>query len=105
MNNEHKFAHRYTAFKTTNMLDQDLKIIRKINNILFKYEKSEKISYIYETINIFKGLRNYYDIVNGLDQILFYIEPQYTAVVEYIIRNIDDVNLDTVRENYIVPSK
>lgn len=103
MSNE-SFAHHYERYSTTLMLESDVKNIKKINNIIFKYFKTGKQSYIYEVINILKCLKNYINIYEAKKDILEHIDDDYKHIVDFVICNISVIDLDLLREHNVIPS-
>lgn len=51
------FRH-YKVFRTTSMVDEDMKSMRKINNLIKKFTNTGKDKYQYEAINILKMISN-----------------------------------------------
>lgn len=103
MGNE-SFAHHYERYSTTLMLESDIKNVKKINNIIFKYFKTKKLSYISEVINILKCLNNYINIFEAQNDILAHIDENYGRIVLTIIVNIEHVDLDLLRKQNVIPS-
>lgn len=48
----------YTVFRTTIMVDNDIKLFKKINNLISKYCNTEKERYRFEAVNILKIASN-----------------------------------------------
>lgn len=86
-------------------LDNDIKNIRKINNICSKFIKTQKISYLIEIINIFKMLENVLDISIAKEPILSYIEIDFKYKVRYIIDNLHNLDCRILRDNVDVFTK
>lgn len=51
------FKH-YKVFRTSSMVDEDMKSMRKINNLITKFTNTGKERYQYEAINILKTVTN-----------------------------------------------
>jgi len=49
---------RYRYFRTTDLIDEDLKGIKKINNLITKYQGTGKPIYFAEAINLLKVSSN-----------------------------------------------
>ena len=103
MSNE-MFAHSYKKYTTTLMLEADIKNIKKLNNILFKFYKTEKLNYIFEATNIIKSLSNYIDIKEAREHILEYIEEEYKYIIEVMIVNVNHVDIELLRKYNVIPS-
>lgn len=48
----------YTVYRSTGLIESDLKSLRKINNLIYKYCNTELERYKYEAINILKTALN-----------------------------------------------
>jgi len=88
MNNEILLAHHYKGFCTTAMVEQDIKLIKKINTALNKYARTLKPQYIHETKNILLSLNNTINIKEGREQILYYIEDRFASTVKKCIKEL-----------------
>ena len=83
--------HYRRGFLTSSMIDNDIKIIRKLNSLLCKLVKTEKEIYTYEIKNILKSLNN--DIRIGEIQDVFeknIDEVHHTKLksfIEEVLRN------------------
>jgi len=53
-----KMALAYKVARITKFIDEDIKLIKKLNQILSKLERTEKDRYILEAINILRQLNN-----------------------------------------------
>lgn len=51
------FKH-YKVFRTTDLIEDDIKSIKKINNLITKFKNTEKDKYKLEIINILKMIQN-----------------------------------------------
>jgi len=83
--------HYRKGFLTSSMIDNDIKLIKKINNLFAKLEKTEKSIYIEEIKNILKILNNVIKI--GEILMIFHdnVEPKYheklQQYIEEVLRN------------------
>jgi len=57
-----QLALAYKVHRVTKFIDDDIKQIKKLNQILVKMERSNKEQYILESINIVKQLDNVFDL-------------------------------------------
>ena len=102
MSNEIKLAHNYKQYNTTNMLEQDLKMIQRMNVVIGKFQKTQKLTYLFEAINIVHTLNNYLDIVEAKEVLLKLVDMDNKSITEYLIDNACDVNLTKLRRDGIV---
>ena len=52
----------YKVYRSTAMLDEDIKGIKKINNLISKYNNTKRQSYFLEAVNLLKIANNVFDI-------------------------------------------
>ena len=95
-------AHYYTKYNTTQMMEYDLKHLKKLNNLWQKLHRTEKLIYIFEIINIFKMINNYMDINSAKCELLEYVDDEYKNNTKFIIENIENLNIDILRENNVI---
>jgi hypothetical protein len=57
-----KIIQAYKVPRLTNFVDGDIKLIKKLNQVLQRLEKYEKDQYILEATNIIKTLDNVFDL-------------------------------------------
>jgi len=55
---KYKLMQIYKVFRTTLMMENDIKLLKKINNLIFKYNNTNKEKYKQEIINIVKTITN-----------------------------------------------
>lgn len=60
----------YKVYRTTGMIEGDIKGIRKINNLIFKYNNTQKERYKLEAINILKTTANLVDFNDDFVKII-----------------------------------
>lgn len=60
----------YRIFRTTAMVDEDLKALRKINNLISKYTNSGNDRYRFEAVNIIKTFANLTNFEDSLTEII-----------------------------------
>jgi len=59
MNIKAKLAGHYKSrFRTTAMMDDDIKNIKRLNALFAKFEKNDKEIYVMEILNVLKTLNN-----------------------------------------------
>lgn len=79
MNIEDIFIKYYKVFKTTESIQVDLKLIKKINNLISKWLKTDKEMYKDEIMNIFKINENIFNVNNSFIELIKenFIEKQH----------------------------
>lgn len=102
MDNETLLAHTYKEFMMTPILEQDIKLIKKINNLMSKFNSTEKSSYIFEIINILSTMKNSLQMYDAKTFIVALIDNEYKNTIELIIDNLDNINIQKLRELNIV---
>jgi len=100
MDSKTNLAHSYKIFMMTSMLEADIVMIKKINSLLEKYKSQDKISYMFETINIIKTLDNVTNLSNAKEEILSLVDDKDT--IEFMIDNLDNLTIDKLKEVGIV---
>lgn len=88
-------AHSYKIFMLTSMIETDIILIKKMNVLLEKYKTQNKISYMFEIINIVKTLNNIVDLSVAKEDILSFIDDKDT--IGLLIDNVDNLNISTLR--------
>lgn len=63
----------YKVYRTTGMVEDDIKSIKKINNLMYKYNNTQKDRYRLEAINILKTTAN---LVNFDDEFVDIIKKR-----------------------------
>lgn len=61
----------YKVYRTTGMIEDDIKVIRKINNLISKYLNTNNERYKFEAINILKTTAN-----------LVRFEPAFVTIIK-----------------------
>ena len=88
MNNEAALANMYKVFMSTQLIELDIKSIRKINNTYLKYTRTGKEIYVLEIYNILLGLSNHLDLKEAEQFILYYIEEDIREKISFIIKKV-----------------
>jgi hypothetical protein len=78
-------ANSYNVFMTTPLMELDIKLIKRMNNIYIKYIRSGKDQYLFEIKNILFGLNNTMDVKKAEEFILFYLEDDIKDKISLII--------------------
>lgn len=58
----YKVVLSYKVPRISNFIDEDIKQIKKLNQILQRLEKYEKEQYILESMNVLRSLENVFDL-------------------------------------------
>lgn len=54
MNVNQEFSKNYKGFRTSSSIENDIKLIKKLNNLISKWKKTNKDMYKLEIFNIFQ---------------------------------------------------
>ena len=92
-----RLSYFYKGYRMTPMIDEDLKLIKKLNVIFGKLEKTGKDTYFLEAINIMKTLNNVLKIKDMQEIFLELINLNYQQVVLHMITNIDKIDANALR--------
>jgi hypothetical protein len=96
--NLHKrLAPYYKVFRTTLMIDDDIKLLKKINVVLAKLERTNNDVYFLEVINIMKTLDNVLTLKYIQDIFIEIIDLKYQQFVLTLINDINKVTADKLR--------
>lgn len=80
--------HYKRGFITSEMVENDIKLIRKLNMLFGKLEKSEKDIYVLEIINVIKTLNNVFKLENINMVIYQCVEIKYHDTLDYVIKKV-----------------
>jgi len=89
--NELKFElskHYRKGFFTSETIENDIKLIKKLNMLFGKLEKSEKEIYVQEIINVIKILNNVIKIENILVIIYNNVDIRYHDLLNHIVNRV-----------------
>jgi len=82
--------HYKQKFVTTESVENDIKLIKKLNMLFGKLEKSQKDIYVLEIINIIKTINN----VLQLDKIILVVyncvDVKHHTTLDYVIKKVLD---------------
>ena len=86
MNLNDKFVRMYRVCRTTSSIDDDLKPLKKMNNLIAKFQKTAKDVYKFEVINILKYNKNIFSVNTEFLSLIKnnFIEPQNQPIFEQI---------------------
>lgn len=77
-----------SPFVTSEMVENDIKLIRKLNMLFGKLEKSEKDIYVLEIINAIKTLNNIFKLENISMVIYQCVDFKYHGTLDYVIKKV-----------------
>ena len=93
-NFEITISHFGIKYNTSNSFLKDIKLLKKINTVLEKYIRTEKEIYLLECINILKILKFSFDIEQGKEALLDYINEEHKGLVSKLIGKVNEISLD-----------
>jgi hypothetical protein len=96
-NIERRLAHYYKVPRTTPMIGEDLKFIKKLNTVFIKLEKTDKEVYLLEAVNIVKTLNNILNVQDMQPIFLELVNLKYHQSVLFLLRNVEDLNASVIR--------
>ena len=82
-------------FVTTSMMDDDIKLMKKLNTLFGKLERTDKEIYVQEIINVVKILNNTFELTKVLVVLYECVEIKYHKTMDYVIQNV--IEEDTCR--------
>ena len=97
-NIERRIAPYYKVHRTTPMIGDDLKLVKKLNAVFIKLEKSDKEVYLLEAVNIVKTLNNVLKIGEMQEIFLELVNMKFRQSVLFLLRNVDDMNVSVIRK-------
>lgn len=94
-----ELSKHYKVFKVTSAIDEDLKLIKKINILFEKLSKSNDPTGYLGIINIFTILGNNLKIEEMQEIFLELIDFKYHQATLYLIHNYKNTNTKSLVEN------
>lgn len=97
MNNLHQRIAPYykISFVTTSMLEEDLKLIKKLNNLFVKLEKTNKDIYVREIINVLKILNNVIQIEYIISVIYECVDIEFHETLNFVLKKVLEKSNET----------
>ena len=93
-----KIALAYKIKRLSLFIDEDIKLIKRLNQVLQRLEKYDKEIYILESINILKQLDNVFDL-NDLHPVLcYYVDIRFHSTVISMINKINNIDITECRK-------
>ena len=84
-----KVAPYYKAkFVTTPMMDDDIKLMKKLNTLFGKLERSDKEVYVQEIINVVKILNNTFFLAKILVALYECVDIKYHKTMDYVVTSV-----------------
>ncbi len=84
-----KLLNKYKVFRTTILLEDDLRLIRRINTQLNKHKKTGKVKYFQEVENIIRILHNLLHFDDELlECLLEVVSPEYKTDIKKLYNTI-----------------
>jgi hypothetical protein len=84
-----QIALAYKVPRVTNFILEDIKLMKKLNQIFQRFEKYEKDIYILEVINVLKQLDNVFDL-NALYPVLcVYVDIRFHSTLILLFEKIN----------------
>lgn len=75
-------------FATTSMLEQDLKMVKKLNTLFNKLERSDKDAYMHEIVNTLRILGNTF-YIDGIAIVLYEnVDVKYHDTLDFVMKEI-----------------
>lgn len=87
-----KVALAYKVSRMSSFIDEDIKLIKKLNQLYQRLEKNKKDIYILEIINILKMLINVFDVEKLKDVLYELIDIRYYNTIFYLFDKIDYID-------------
>ena len=102
MNIRKQIALAYKVPRITKLIDEDIKLIKKLNMVLTKLEKTNKDQYMLESINIIQTLGNVFEY-RDLYIILYQLtDIRFHASINYLIEEIEANYFHELKRSKIV---
>lgn len=92
-----RLAPLYKVFRTTAMIDDDIRLLKKINVVLGKLESTNNDVYFLEAINIIRSLDNVLIIKSMQDIFIELTNLKYQQFILSLVNDIDKVTSNKIR--------
>lgn len=81
----------YKIYRSTSMLDDDIKGIKKINNLICKYNNTGRDHYFLEAINLLKIANNIFEVNKKFVKLIkdSFIDPDNARIFNQIVKEAD----------------
>ena len=75
-------------FVTTAMMDDDIKLMKKLNTLFGKLERSDKEVYVQEIINVIKILGNTFFLEHILIPLYECVDIKYHKTLDFVVQGV-----------------
>lgn len=79
-------------FVTTSMMDNDIKLMKKLNTLFGKLERSDKEVYVQEIINVIKTLNNVFQLEKVLVVLYECVDIKYHKTMDFVVQSVLEEN-------------
>lgn len=93
-----KIALAYKVPRITKFIDDDLKLIKKLNQILVKIERTEKEQYILEAVNILRQLDNLFDFDKLYIVLCELIEIRFHTTILFLYERLNSTSYKYIKK-------
>lgn len=84
-----KIASSYKVSRITLFINEDIKLMKKLNQIFQRFEKYEKDIYILEIINVLKQLDNVFDLDELYPVLCIYVDIRFHSTLLLLFGKLD----------------
>jgi hypothetical protein len=95
-----KISSAYKVPRISNFINEDIKLMKKLNQIFQRFERYEKDIYILEIINVLKQLDNVFDLNQLYPILCVFVDIRFHSTLLLLFGK-----LDTLEKNYSLKLK
>lgn len=99
---EMKIALAYKVPRITKFIEEDIKTIKRLNQILIRLEKNKKEKYILESVNVLVQLGNVFDLVLLYPVLCELIDIRFHSTILFLYDKIETNPLYTKKLQELV---
>ena len=89
-----KIAFAYKVPRVTSFINEDIKLIKKLNQIFQRFERYEKEIYILEAMNVLKQLNNVFDLDMLYPVLCEYIDIRFHSTLLLLFKKVNNLQKD-----------
>jgi hypothetical protein len=93
-----KVVHAYKVPRLTSFVDEDIKLIKKLNQVLQRLEKYDKEQYILEATNIIKTLDNVFDLNKLYPVLCKFVDLRFHSTVLFIYEKVLSLSKEDIQK-------
>lgn len=93
-----KVVLSYKVPRITSFVDEDIKLIKKLNQVLQRLEKYEKEQYILEATNIIKTLDNVFNLNKLYPVICKFVDIRFHSTVLFIYEKTLNISREDIKK-------